>query len=68
MLLAHMQANPVGERTSYIRIAHDDLQRLDLFKPAQFLRILHNQLPFRRLQTQATNYIPTHLHLSNNHT
>ena len=29
-------------KASYIRIAHDDLQRLDLFKPAQFLRIPHN--------------------------
>jgi len=68
MLLAHIQANPLGERPSFIRIAHDDLQRLDLFKPAQFLRILHNQLPLLRLRTQATNYIPTYLHLSNNHT
>jgi len=51
-----------------LRIAHDDLQRLDLFQPAQFLRIPHNQLPLLRLRTQATNYIPTHLHLSNTHT
>ena len=68
MLLAHIQANPLGERPSFIRIAHDDLQRLDLFKPAQFLRIPHNQLPLLRLRTQATNYIPTHLHLSNKQT
>jgi len=54
-----------GRKASYIRIAHDDLQRLDLFKPAQFLRIPHNQLPLLRLRTQATNYIPTYLHLSN---
>ena len=33
-----------GRKASYIRIAHDDLQRLDLFKPAQFLRIPHNQV------------------------
>jgi len=59
---------PPGRRVSYIRIAHDDLQRLDLFKPAQFLRIPHNQLPLLRLRTQATNYIPTHLHLGNTHT
>ena len=57
-----------GRATSYIRIAHTDLQRLELFKPVQFLRIPHNQLPLLRLQTQATNYIPTHLHLSNTHT
>jgi len=56
---------PPGRKASYIQIAHDDLQRLDLFKPAQFLRIPHNQLPLLRLRTQATNYIPTHLHLSN---
>jgi len=56
-----------GRKASYIRIAHTGLQRLDLFKPAQFLRIPHNQLPLLRLRTQATNYIPTHLHLSNTH-
>jgi len=47
-----------GRKASYIQIAHDDLQRLDLFKPAQFLRIPHNQLPLLRLRTQATSYIP----------
>jgi len=57
-----------GRKSSYIQIAHDDLQRLDLFKPAQFLRIPHNQLPPLRLRTQATSYISTHLHLSNTHT
>jgi len=31
---------PPGRKASYIQIAHDDLQRLDLFKPAQFLRII----------------------------
>jgi len=56
---------PPGRKASYIQIANDDLQRLDLFKPAQFLRIPHNQLPLLRLRAQATNYIPTHLHLSN---
>jgi len=56
---------PPGRKASYIQIAHDDLQRLDLFKPAQFLRITRNQLPLVRLRTQATNYIPTHLHLRN---
>jgi len=35
---------PPRRKASYIQIAHDDLQRLDLFKPAQFLRIPHNQL------------------------
>jgi len=59
---------PPGKKASYIQIAHDDLQRLDLFKPAQFLRIPHNQLLLLRLQTQATSYIPTHLHLSYTHT
>jgi len=57
-----------GRKASYIRIANDDLQHLDLFKPAQFLRFPHNQLPLLRLRTQSTNYIPTHLHLSNTHT
>ena len=46
-----------GRKASYIRIAHTDLKRLDLFKPAQFLCIPHNQLPLLRLRTQATNYI-----------
>jgi len=58
------EGQPPGRKAFYIRIAHDDLQRLDLFKPAQFLRIPHNQLPLLGLRTQATNYIPTHLHLS----
>jgi len=40
---------PHGRKASYIRIAHDDLQRLDLIKPAKFLRIPHNQLPLLRL-------------------
>jgi len=57
-----------GRKASYIQIAHDDLQRSDLFKPAQFLCIPHNQLPLLRLRTQATSYIPTHLHLSITHT
>jgi len=58
---------PPGRKASYIQIAHDDLQRLDLFEPAQFLRITHNQLPLLRLRTQATSYIPTHHHLSKTH-
>jgi len=59
---------PLGRKASYIHIARDDLQRLDLFKSAQFLRTPHNQLPLLRLRTQATSYISTHLHLSNTHT
>jgi hypothetical protein len=59
---------PPGRKASYVQIAHDDLQRLDLVKPAHFLRILHNQLPLLRLRTQASSYIPTHLHLSNTDT
>ena len=59
---------PTGRKASYIQIAHDDLQHLDLFKSAQFLCIPHNQLPLLRLRTQATNYIPTHPYLSNNET
>jgi len=59
---------PPGRKASYIQIANDNLQRLDIFKPAQFLRISHNQLPLLRLRTQATNYIPTHLYLSKTHT
>jgi len=38
------------------------------FKPAQFLRIPHNQLPLLRFRTQATSYVSTHLHLDNAHT
>jgi len=56
-----------GQKDSYIRIAHTDLQRLDIFKPVQFLRIPHKQLPRLRLRAQDTNCIPTHLHLSNTH-
>jgi len=52
----------------YIHIARDDLHRRDLFKPAQYLRSHLDQLPLLRLRTQATSYIPSHLHLSNNHT
>jgi len=63
----HVGQSP-GRKASYILIAHDDLQRLDLFKPAQFLRFPHNQLPFLRLRTHGTNYIPTHIHLSNTRT
>jgi len=55
-------------KTSYIYIARDDLQRRDLFKPAQYLCTHLNQLPLLRLRTQATSYIPSHLHLANDHT
>jgi len=36
---------PRGKKASHIQIANDDLQCLDLFEPAQFLRIPNNQLP-----------------------
>jgi len=40
---AHTHAGqPPGRKASYIQIAHNDLQRLHLFKPAQFLPITHN--------------------------
>jgi len=52
---------PPGRKASYIRIAHTHLQRLDLFKSAQFLRIPHNQLPLLRPRTQATNYVGSYL-------
>jgi len=55
-------------KASYIHTARDDLQRRDLFKPAQYLRSHLDQLPLLRLRTQATSYIPSHLHLANNHT
>jgi len=48
----------------YIPISRVDLPRLE---PAQYLRILHNQLPLLRLRTQATAYTPSHFHLNNNH-
>ena len=68
-IAAHTHAGQSPRRkASYIQITNDDLQRLELFKPAQFLRIPHNQLPLLRLRTQATSYISTHLHLSNTHT
>ena len=53
-------------KSSYIHIARDDLQRHDLFKPVQYFRSHLDQLPLLRLRTQATSYIPSHLHLSNN--
>jgi len=59
-----MQENPPGEKLHTFKLPTKTLQRLDLIKPAQFLRIPHNQLPLLRLRTQATNYIPTHLHLN----
>jgi len=52
----------------YIHIARDDLQRRDLFKPAQYIRCHLDQLPLLRLRTQATSHIPSHLHLANDHT
>jgi len=55
-------------KASYIHIARDDLQRGDHFKPAQYLRSHLDQLPLLRFRTQATSYIPSHLHLANNHT
>jgi len=55
-------------KASYIHIAHDDFQRCDLFKPAQYLRSHLDQLPLLRLRTQATSYVPSHLHLANDHT
>ena len=55
-------------KVSYIHIARDDLQRRDLFKPAQYLRSHLDQLPLLRLRTQVTSYIPSHLQLANNHT
>jgi len=55
-------------KASYIHIARDNLQRRDLFKPAQYLRSHLDQLPLLRLRTQATSYIPSHLHLANDHT
>jgi len=62
------QPRALGRKALYIHVARDDLQRLDLFKPAQGLRTPHNQLPLLRLRTQATSYISTHLHLRNTHT
>jgi len=55
-------------KASYIHIARDDLQRRDLFKPAQYLRSHLDQLPLLCLRTQATSCIPSHLHLVNDHT
>jgi len=56
---------PPGRKASYIQIANDDLQLLDLFRPAQFLRIPHNQLPLLRPKPPGTS-LPTSL--SNTHT
>ena len=67
--VAHTHAGqPLARKASYIQVARDDLQRLDLFKLARFSRTPHNQLPLLRLRTQATSYISSHLHLSNTHT
>jgi len=57
-----------GRNASYILIDNAHLQSLDLFKPAQFLRISHNQVPLLRLRTEANSYISTHPHISNTHT
>ena len=54
-------------KASYIHIACDNLQRGDLFKPAQYLRSHLDQLPLLRFRTQATSYILSHLHLANDH-
>jgi len=55
-------------KASYFHIARDDLQRRDLFTPAQYLRSHLHQLPLISLRTQATSYIPSHLYLANDHT
>ena len=55
-------------KASCIHIASDDLQRRDLFKPAQYLHSHLDQLPLLRLRTQATSSITSHLHLANDHT
>ena len=55
-------------KTSYIDIVRDDLQRRDLFKPAQYLCSHLHKPPLFRLRIQATSYIPSHLHLVNDHT
>jgi len=59
---------PTRRKASYIQIAREDLHCLDLYKPAQHFRTNHNQLPFLRRKTQSTSYIPSYLHLNNNHT
>ena len=59
---------PIGRFTTYICITREDLQRIDLFKPAQYLRTHYNHLPLLRVRTQATGYIPTHLFLDPSHT
>ena len=56
------------KKAAYIYVARDDLQRRDLFKPAQYLCTHFNQLNLLCLRTQATSYIPCHLQLSNDHT
>ena len=56
------------KKASYLLIARDDLQRCDPFKPARHLRSQLDQLPVLRLRTQATSYIPSHLHLAHDHT
>jgi len=65
---AHTPAGqPLGKKVSYIQIARDHLQRLVLFKPAQYLRIPHNKLPLLRLRSRTISYTSTHLHLGNIH-
>jgi len=59
---------PTGRKALYIQITRGDLRRLDLFKPPQISRASHNQLPLLRFRTQASTYIPSHLHFSNTHT
>ena len=57
----------IGRLTANINIAHEDLKRTNLFTPAPYLRTHLHQLPLLRLRTQATGFLPTHLHLNHSY-
>ena len=67
-LLSHAPLHPPQtncRKASCTHTAREDLQRRDLFKPAQYLRTHLNQLPLLRLPANPGHMrIPSHLHLA----
>ena len=50
------------------KTAKTDLRRTNLFQPAPYLRTPYNQLALlKRIRTQVTGYIASHLHFDKNH-
>jgi len=59
---------PLGRKASYIHIARDDLQRLDLFKPAQFWCTPTTNFRFFDLEPKPPAASHLHLKIWNTHT